>query len=75
MNYSDKLKALREDREPKTTQKEIAEILGTTQQYYSEYENGKRKLPIEHLKKLCEFYGVSADYILELPSNLKYPKR
>ena len=75
MNYYEKLKELREDREPKTNQKEIAELLGTTQQYYSEYENGNRKLPIEHLFTLCKFYGVSADYILGLPKNLKYPER
>lgn len=75
MNYNIILKELREDREPKTTQKTIAELLGTTQQYYSEYENGKRPLPIEHLVTLCRFYGVSADYILGLPEGLKYLKR
>ncbi len=75
MKYNIILKELREDREPKTTQKAIAELLGTTQQYYSEYENGKRPLPIEHLVTLCKFYGVSADYILGLPEGLKYLKR
>lgn len=75
MDYNIRLRELREDKEPKTTQKNIAELLGTTQQYYSEYENGNRKLPIEHLYKLCEFYGVSADYILGLPKGLKYPER
>lgn len=75
MEYYEKLRMLREDREPKTTQQNIADLLGTTQQYYSQYENGSRKLPIEHLTVLCKFYGVSADYILGLPENLKYPKR
>ena len=75
MDYAERIKSLREDREPKTTQKDIAKLLGTTQQYYSEYENGNRKLPIEHLIKLCRFYGVSADYILGLPKNLEYPER
>ena len=75
MSYDKTLRELREDREPKTTQSDIAQLLGTTQQYYSEYENGKRPLPIEHLITLCKFYGVSADYILGLPSDLKYLKR
>ena len=75
MDYAKILRSLREDREPKTTQKEIANLLGTTQQYYSEYETGKRKLPIEHLIKLCLFYKVSADYILGLPKGLNYPER
>ena len=75
MDYNEKLRMLRDDREPKTTQQDIADLLCTTQQYYSEYENGNRKLPIEHLAALCKFYGVSADYILGLPENLKYPKR
>jgi len=74
-NYNERLRELREDREPKTSQQQIANMLGTTQQYYSEYEKGNRKLPIEHLKRLALFYGVSADYILGLPDNLKYPKR
>lgn len=72
-NYNEILKELREDKD--LYQKEIANILETTQQYYSEYENGKRPLPIDHLKTLCIFYNVSADYILGLPEKLPYPKR
>lgn len=47
-------------------QKDIANILQISQQYYSEYEKGKRELPIRHLKTLSIYYGVSADYILGL---------
>ena len=65
--------ALREDKD--LYQKDIAKLLGTSQSYYAQYENGKRPLPIEHLITLCKFYGVSADYILGLPSDLKYLKR
>ncbi len=70
-----KIRELREDREPKTTQTDIAKMLGTTQQYYSEYETGKRKLPIDQLIKLCNFYHVSADYILGFDEQLPFPKR
>ena len=55
-------------------QEDVAKVLSCTKQAYGNYENGKRNLPLEQFKKLCEFYGVSADYILGLPKNLKYPK-
>lgn len=57
-----------------TSQKEIAEILGITQQQYSLYENGKRLLPIDTLRKFCLHYNVSADYILELPKGMGRPR-
>ena len=73
MNYEQNIRDLREDREYK--QKDIAKILNISQQYYSEYEKGNRELPIRHLRTLCIFYNVSADYILGLPQGLEYPKR
>ncbi len=72
MNYAQRLKELREDND--LFQKDIAKILNTSQSYYAQYENGKRPLPIEHLIKLCIFYNISADYILNIP-DLPYPKR
>lgn len=68
-----RLKELREDKDLK--QKDLASILNIAQNTYSNYENGKTEPPYEVLKKLCLFYGVSADYILELPKGLKYPER
>ena len=73
MEYFDIIRALREDRD--FTQQQIAEVLGIKQASYSQYELNKRELPICFLKRLCEYYGVSADYILNLPEGLKYPKR
>ncbi len=64
MIYAQRIRALREDNDK--TQKDIAEILGTTQQYYGQYEIGKRALHIDHLITLCKYYNVSADYILGL---------
>jgi len=72
MKYYERIRGLREDRE--LNQSHIAKILQTSQSYYSEYELGKRPLPIDHLITLCKFYGVSSDYILGLPQNLKWPK-
>ena len=64
------LRDLREDRD--YTQSEIAAILGITQQVYSRYELGINEIPVRHLKALCEFYQVSADFVLGLPP---YPKQ
>lgn len=72
MKYYENIRALREDAELNQTQ--IAKILKTTQSYYSEYELGKRPLPIEHLITLCQYYNVSADYILGLPRGLEWPR-
>ena len=56
----------------KKTQQEIANYLQTGQSYYAKYENGHRPLPLDRLKMLCEYYHVSADYILGLPDDLPY---
>lgn len=62
MNYIKIIRDLREDHD--LTQQEIAEYLGTSQTMYARYERGANELPIHHLIKLCEYYNVSADYIL-----------
>ena len=48
------------------TQKEIAAILGIDQRVYSNYETGKREIPVHLLLKLAEYYHTSTDYILGL---------
>ena len=68
--YWEILKELREDRDIK--QKTVAQILGTTQQVYSRYEKGINEMPIRHLKTLCLYYKVSADYVLSI--NESYSK-
>ena len=64
MDYRRRMRDMREDRD--LTQKDIAEILGTSQTMYARYERGANELPIRHLLTLCRFYGVSADYLLGL---------
>ena len=62
MKYLKIIKDLREDSDK--SQAEIAKILGTSQTMYARYERGANELPIHHLLTLCDFYKVSADYIL-----------
>ncbi len=60
--YIKRIRDLREDND--CTQKQIAEVLGTSQTMYARYERGANEIPVHHLVKLCDFYKVSADYIL-----------
>ncbi len=71
--YYEIMKELREDSDK--SQKEIANVLGIDQSYYSKYEKGIREFPIHHLITLCNFYKVSADYILGIPYNYNRPER
>lgn len=48
------------------SQLEIANLLNTTQQQYSKYENGQNEIPVRHVITLCRFYEVSADWVLGL---------
>ena len=58
----DLLRELREDHD--RSQKDIAAVLGISQQHYSKYETGDYELPLRHFITLAEYYGVSADYLI-----------
>lgn len=57
-----RLKEIREDKD--LTQKDVAISLGIKQQQYSEYEIGKRLIPINYLYELAEYYNTSIDYLV-----------
>lgn len=65
-----RLKDLREDNDK--LQKDIAKLLGISQQYYSEYEKGNRTITIEHLITLAKYYNTSIDYLVDL-TDIKEP--
>ena len=67
-----RLKDIREDRD--ITQKEIADYLHIKQNTYSQYESGKRQLPIEALIALADYYHVTTDYLLGV-SDIPNPYR
>ena len=62
MEYCRIIRDLREDAD--LTQRQVADVLGTSQTMYARYERGANELPIRHLMTLCDLYQVSADYIL-----------
>lgn len=72
MEYYEKLRATREDLD--ITQEEIAKELKTTQAQIWKYEAGKQEMTVSKFKKLCLIYKVSADYILDLPKELNWPR-
>jgi len=48
------------------SQREVAEFIGTTQQYYCRLEQGKSELDGRKIVALAKCFRVSADYILGL---------
>lgn len=72
VNFYNRMKDTRKDND--SSQREIADILGITQQQYQLYESGKRYIPVDLLTKFCKHYQVSADYILGLNKGLRWPR-
>jgi len=60
--FSEALSSLR--REKGLSQRNVAADLGISQALLSHYENGAREPKLEFVVKMCNYYGVSADYIL-----------
>ena len=62
LRYPKLLRQLRT--EAHKSQAELAEVLGTSQTMYARYERGANELPLRHLRALCLFYNISADFLL-----------
>lgn len=60
--FHNKLKELRKERH--LTQKEVADKIGLTKNALGNYEQGIREPSLEILKNLCDFYDVTADYLI-----------
>lgn len=52
------------------TLKEVAGAIGITLSAYSNYEQGLREPSLSILKRICEYFEVSADYFLELETDI-----
>lgn len=63
-SFGIKLKRLRDEKE--LTQKELGALLGVTRATISSYERCALYPSIEALIKICQFFNVSADYMLGL---------
>lgn len=68
--YQIRLRQLREDHD--LTQEDVAKYLGIQQTVYSRYETGKNDMKPQQIIALCDYYKVSADYVLGLQPGLPY---
>ena len=69
MDYRTRLRNVREDRD--LTQAEVGKVLNKSQQGYNHIEAGRAELKIDDLVKLCQFYNLSADYLIGLTNKPK----
>ncbi len=65
----DKLRELREDLDLNQTQ--LGKELNMTQRKISYIECGKYEPSIEDIIAICDFFKISANYLLGLPNNYK----
>lgn len=61
-SFPETLSALR--RERGISQRQAAAALGVSQALLSHYENGAREPGLMFVRRACDYYGVTADYLL-----------
>lgn len=66
MDYIKRIRDLREDRD--LSQSMVASSIHVAQTTYSDYENGKVRIPVECLIELAKFYDVDMNYITGVSS-------
>lgn len=64
IDYRTRLRNVREDHD--LTQAEVGKILDKSQQGYNHIEAGRAELKIDDLIRLCQYYNLSADYLIGL---------
>ena len=69
IDYRTRIRNIREDRD--CTQAQIGAIINKSQQGYNHIEAGRAELKIDDLIKLCEYYNLSADYMIGLTNTAK----
>lgn len=69
MTYYRRLRDLREDND--LTQDALVKKLGMHKTTYTNYEQGKRDLPLQVAIKIAVFYNVSLDYLAGLTNEYR----
>lgn len=64
MEITQRIRNIREDKD--LTQQQVADGIGVKREQYRRYETGENEMKVSHIIKLCEFYQLSADYIIGL---------
>ena len=73
LSFGEKLRNMREDMD--ITQSDLGKEVHMTQRKISYIENNISEPSVDDIKALCLYFKVSADYLLGLPKDLKYPER
>ena len=73
MSLGDKVRSLREDADLNQTQ--LGKELNMTQRKISYIECGKYEPSIEDIVAICNFFKVSADYLIGIQKGYEYPER
>jgi transcriptional regulator with XRE-family HTH domain len=68
-NLGFKIKKLREKID--ISQSSLAEALGVDRVTISKIENGERKICVEEIKKLSEYFNISSDILLDLKEDIE----
>lgn len=72
MQIAQKLRDTIEDHDD--TQTALAESLGVTRRQVVRWVSGEQEMGIYKLREICIKYQISADYLLNLPKGMKWPK-
>ena len=70
---SERLLDIRDDAE--LNQVDMAEILKVSQANYSRWESGKELIPLSKLNLLCNYFGVTMDYVIGIARTSKVSKK
>ena len=73
LTFGEKIRLLREEQE--ITQKQLGDAVNMTQRKVSYLEKDRYEPSLQDVKALCDYFQISADYLLGFPKPLPYPKR
>ena len=71
MNFGERVYRLREDSEPRLNQTEFGRRIGLSQRKISHIEKEQTEPSLQDIKAYCEYYNLSADYLIGLTDEPK----
>ena len=73
LTFGEKIRNLREDADRNQTQ--LGKAVGMTQRKVSYLECGKCEPSIDDIIALCNYFRISADYLIGIPKGYKHPNK
>ena len=69
LSFGEKIRNLREDRD--INQSQLGKAVDMSQRKISYIECGKYEPSLDDIKAFCHYFGVSADYLLDIPETYR----